>query len=126
MVGIGIDITPIERISAMQDKYGDKFLEKLLAVGEQGGNVETLAGLWAAKEAVAKALGTGYTGFGPTDICILRDALGAPSVDLRGEAAEVALSRGITTVKLSISHAAGLAVACAVALAESSVSQNKP
>lgn len=117
MIGIGIDITPIERISAMQDKYGDKFLDKLLAEGEQGGSVQTLAGLWAAKEAVAKALGTGYTGFGPTDICILRDSLGAPSVELRGEAADIALLRGVKTVKLSISHAAGLAVACAVALA---------
>lgn len=117
MIGIGIDITPVERISSMQDKYGDKFLDKLLAVGEQGGNVETLAGLWAAKEAVAKALGTGYSGFGPTDICILRDALGAPSVELRGKAKEIALLRGVTTVKLSISHAAGLAVACAIALA---------
>ncbi|MDP3487283.1 MAG: holo-ACP synthase [Bacillota bacterium] len=117
MIGIGIDITPLERISVMRDKYGDKFLDKLLAEGEQGGNVETLAGLWAAKEAVAKALGTGYNGFGPTDICILREALGAPSVELRGKAADIAMSRGITTVKLSISHAAGLAVACAVALA---------
>jgi len=116
VIGIGIDITPIERISGMREKYGDKFLEKLLAQGEQGGNAETLAGLWAAKEAVAKALGSGYNGFGPTDICISRDALGAPSVDLRGKAAEIALSRGITTVKLSISHAAGLAVACAVTL----------
>lgn len=115
MIGIGIDITPIERIAAMSEKYGNKFLSKVLAEGEQGGNIETLAGLWAAKEAVAKALGTGFAGFGPTDICIHRNHLGAPTVELRGIALEVASARGIQSVLVSISHAASVAVACAVA-----------
>lgn len=115
MLGLGIDITPIERISELRAKYPDKFIAKLLAPGEQGGSDETLAGLWAAKEAVAKALGTGYLGFGPTDIFVAHNDLGAPFVELRGAAQELAVSRGITTVFVSISHAGGVAVACAVA-----------
>jgi len=58
----------------------------------------------------------GFLGFGPTEICINRDELGAPTVELRGVANDVAFKRNVGNVMVSISHAAGVAVACAVAL----------
>lgn len=116
MLGIGIDITPVARIAGLEEKYKTKFREKILASSENPETVESLAGLWAAKEAVSKAMGTGLSGFGPTEIIIGRDALGAPTVTLVGQALEVARARGISRFMVSISHAGGMAVACAVAL----------
>lgn len=116
MLGIGIDITPIERIANLDAKYKAKFRQKMLAEGENPATVESLAGLWAAKEAVSKAMGTGLSGFGPTEIIIGRDELGAPTVTLVGKALETARARGIGRLMVSISHAGGMAVACAVAL----------
>lgn len=116
MRGLGIDITPIERIAGLDRAYPERFRSKVLAPGEVARTAESLAGLWAAKEAVSKALGTGFREFGPRDICIGHDAHGAPTVTLMGRAAQVACERGITHVKVSISHAGGMAVACAAAL----------
>jgi len=116
MLGIGIDITNVDRIAELSRRYGQRFTDKMLAEGESFGSMESLAGLWAAKEAVVKAMGTGYLGFGPPSVCIMPDAFGAPQVFLRGQAAELARQRGISRFLVTISHAGGLAVACAVAL----------
>jgi len=116
MLGLGIDITPIERIATLDGAYPERFRSKVLAPGEAPSSAESLAGLWAAKEAVSKALGTGFGEFGPRDIHIGYDPHGAPTVKLLGRAKQVAEARGITRVFVSISHAGGMAVACAVAL----------
>jgi len=116
MLGIGIDITSVGRIAELSSRYGHRFADKVLARGESCASMESLAGLWAAKEAVVKAMGTGYLGFGPQSICITPDSFGAPQVLLRGHAAELARQRGISRFMVTISHAGGLAVACAVAL----------
>ncbi|MBS3873056.1 MAG: holo-ACP synthase [Firmicutes bacterium] len=116
MLGIGIDITSVDRITALNSRYGQRFINKVLASGESFASMESLAGLWAAKEAVVKAMGTGYLGFGPQSICITPDSFGAPEVLLRGQAATLAEQRGISRFMVTISHAEGLAVACAVAL----------
>ncbi len=116
MLGLGIDITPVERIAALDRAYPDKFRSKVLAPSEMPRTVESLAGVWAAKEAVSKALGTGFSQFGPRDIRIGYDPHGAPTVTLAGEAEKVALARGITRILVSVSHAGGMAVACATAL----------
>lgn len=115
MRGIGIDITPVERIARLDRTYPARFRGRVLAPLEAPSSPESLAGLWAAKEAVSKALGTGFSEFGPRDIYISYDLHGAPRVTLMGRAAEVAETRGITQVLVSISHAGGMAVACAVA-----------
>ncbi len=115
MHGIGIDIVSVARIERIDTKY-KSFRVKILAEGEVAHSPESLAGLWAAKEAVVKALGTGFTGFGPKSIIISKDAAGGPVVRLVGAALEAAQSRGVCRVLVSISHSAGVAVACAVAL----------
>lgn len=115
MRGIGIDIVSVARIEELDKKYST-FRRKVLANDEEAPSVESLAGLWVAKEAVVKAMGTGFTGFGPSSVIIGRDSLGAPTVTLAEPALSVAEMRGISRIVVSISHAAGVAVACAVAL----------
>jgi holo-[acyl-carrier protein] synthase len=115
MIGIGIDIVSVSRVQELDDKYA-AFRNKVMAEGEEAESTESLAGLWAAKEAVVKSLGTGYAGFGPTSIIIGKDSLGAPEVTLRGRALEQARNKGISRILVSISHAAGVAVACAIAM----------
>jgi len=116
MLGIGIDITKVARIAELKDKYGPRFLAKVLGEGESASSAESLAGLWAAKEAVVKAMGTGYSGFGPSCIAITKDPFGALRVSLHGRADEIARARGIKGFHISIAHDGGLAVACAVAI----------
>jgi len=116
MLGIGIDITIVSRIADLKDKYGTRFLARVLGEGESAASVESLAGLWAAKEAVVKAMGTGYSGFGPRCIIVTKDSFGALKVSLHGRAAELARDRGIKSFHISIAHDGGLAVACAVAV----------
>jgi len=112
---IGIDIVKIERIA---DKItSPSFLKGIFAASEldyynnSGKRTETLAGFFAAKEAVAKALGTGVNGFKLTDIEVTHTDKGAPQVTLHGEAKK--LSRG-SKIHISISHDAGIAAAVAM------------
>ena len=119
MVGLGIDVVAVSRISDLDVRYGHRFRTKVLAPGETASSVETLAGLWAAKEAVVKAMGCGFHGFGPVSVAIHSDQSGAPKVRLLGVAAEIGAALNIGTIHVSISHDSGLAVACAVALRRS-------
>ncbi len=76
-----------------------------------GSRAETLAGMFCAKEAVAKALGTGFAGFRPSDIEILHTRAGAPYAELRGKAKEKFPTE---SVEISISHCKAYAVATAL------------
>lgn len=126
IIGTGVDIVEIERIDKVLGRHGDRFIERLLTAAEQdnwlgrGARLETLAGYWAAKEAVAKALGTGFMDFGFVDIIITHDPLGRPVVTLAEGAAALALRMGVTSVWLSISHSLTYAVATAIAEARTS------
>ena len=96
-------------------------LDRLFTAAEQqacGGAAARLAGRFAAKEAVAKALGTGIR-FPWTDIEITNDAAGRPLVTLHGQGAQTALKAAIVRVHVSISTAQELVVAHAVAEADS-------
>lgn len=121
ILGIGVDIIEIERIGKVLDQKGDRFIERLLTATEQeswlqrGARLDTLAGYWAAKEAVAKALGTGFVSFGFNEVVISHDALGRPLVGLTGGAQALAAQLGITNLWLSISHSRAYAVATAIA-----------
>ncbi|AEF93380.1 Holo-(acyl-carrier-protein) synthase [Desulfotomaculum nigrificans CO-1-SRB] len=116
--GIGTDIIEIERIELAISRGGQQFLDRVFTPREQeycGGKVHCLAGRFAAKEAILKALGTGLRGMRWTDIEILPNYLGKPEVKLSGPALEIAAEMDIAKILVSISHDRGRAVAFAVA-----------
>ncbi len=111
---IGTDIIQIRRIDTLLQRYGHKFKERYLSPEEivLAHRVETLAGFWAAKEAIAKALGCGI-GAHLTfhDIQLHKDARGAPFFTLSETAQK---THTVTSSSLSISHDGGFAIAVAV------------
>lgn len=122
IVGHGIDIAEVARIAAMRQDHGEKFLERCFTPAErayaEGGRRqdEHLAGRFAAKEAVLKALGTGWRdGIAWTDVEVVLLPTGQPVVRLHGKAAAIAQSMAVETWSLSISHTEAYAAASAIA-----------
>ncbi|MGL4362742.1 MAG: holo-ACP synthase [Cellulosilyticaceae bacterium] len=119
VVGIGTDIIEIERIdkAVLRTK---SFLNKVYTHKEQmlweskGKKVTFLAGNFAAKEAVSKALGTGFRTFGLCDVEILRDELGKPEVVLHGDAKKIFEQIGVSHIFVSISHCKHYATAMVI------------
>lgn len=113
IVGIGHDIIEMERVRKVLVK--SNFLARYFTSKETQDLEEVqLAGNFCVKEAVAKALGTGFRGFGPADIEVLRDALGKPVVYLYGGAKERANALGVSEIYASISDLKDLVSAIAV------------
>jgi holo-[acyl-carrier protein] synthase len=124
IVGHGIDLVEIRqierRLAAAQDEWvGGAFTEAEQAQADpEPHRAQYFAGRYAAKEAVAKALGTGFSGEVTWhDVEILRTETGAPTVNLSEGALEAAKALGITGWLLSISHVDAFAVASAIAVA---------
>jgi holo-[acyl-carrier protein] synthase len=113
---LGIDIIRISRIKASMERFGDRFTNRVLTPVESAyvrGRPETMAGRWAAKEAVSKVLGLGVRGIGWRDIEIERLPTGQPAVKLHGRAGRRAEQLGMGRVAISISHESEFAVAIA-------------
>ncbi len=113
---LGIDIIRVERIGASLARFGDRFLNRVLTPAERRyvrGRPETMAGRWAAKEAVSKVLGLGVRGIGWRDIEIERLPTGQPAVRLHGRAAARAEQLGMGRIAVSITHESDYAVAMA-------------
>ena len=127
--GIGIDLVDVARIVAANEKHGPAFASRFLTESERGycaaqaNPAKHQAARFAAKEAIAKALGTGIgRDCSWLDIEIVRSGTtGAPSVALSGAAAIFAARHKIACVHVSISHTADTAVAQAIAECEPSV-----
>jgi len=108
---IGTDITVVSRIEKSLEKFGEKFLNKFLNEEEMSlsRKVESVAGYWAAKEAIAKALGCGIGAeLSFHDIIIYKDEKKAPHFKLSSRAQEF---HKITNSSLSIAHDGGFAIA---------------
>ena len=113
---LGIDIIKVDRIRASLDRFGPRFTKRVLTDAEQRyvrGRPETMAGRWAAKEAVSKVLGLGVRGIGWRDIEIERMPTGQPAVRLHGRAAARAEQLGMERIAVSITHESDYAVAIA-------------
>ncbi|HLY24175.1 MAG TPA: holo-ACP synthase [bacterium] len=119
--GIGVDVVEVDRIRRATARWGDGFLSRVFTAGERRHagasrtSAERLAGRFAAKEAVMKALGLGWRRMAWREIEIEGDPLGRPVVRLTGRAAQVAADLGVQAWFVSISHTRDLAVAHAVA-----------
>ena len=117
-LAVGVDLVEIRRIAALVEQHGERFTGRVFTPGEVadcGGRAESLAARWAAKEAVAKALGTGIGAVGWQEIEVMRGESGCPAVILHGRAATLAVDRGLTRWALSLTHDGGLALAFVVA-----------
>jgi holo-[acyl-carrier protein] synthase len=118
----GVDLIEIERIGRAVERHGDRFLTRVFTAGEiiqSCGRLESLAGKFAAKEAAAKALGTGVwrNGIGWLDFEVRKDPeTGAPELDLHRAAAARARKMGLDHWSLSISHDRTHTVAFVVAI----------
>ncbi len=115
----GVDLIEIARIEAVLARQGKAWLDRIFTPAEQeycGKRAESLAGRWAAKEAVAKALGTGIGDVAWKEIEILGDEQNAPSLTLYGAAERRAKELGLTNWSVSISHNQSHSVAFVVAV----------
>jgi holo-[acyl-carrier protein] synthase len=113
---LGIDIIRIDRIRAALARFGERFSNRVLTPAERAyvrGRPQTMAGRWAAKEAISKVLGLGVRGIGWREIEIERLPTGQPAVHLHGRAAARAEQLGMGRIAVSISHEAEYAVAIA-------------
>jgi holo-[acyl-carrier protein] synthase len=118
----GVDLIETDRIRRAVERHGERFLQRVFTpteLAQSCGRFESLAGKFAAKEAAAKALGTGIWrhGIGWTDIEVFKDVKsGAPSLYLYGSAAARAGELGMGEWSLSISHDRTHAIAFVVAI----------
>jgi holo-[acyl-carrier protein] synthase len=114
VVGVGIDALEVDRMHVALTRT-PSLRERLFTPGEQAvATPARLAARFAAKEAVAKALGTGLRGFAWRDVEVVTDELGRPTVTLHGGAARRAAELGVTAVHLSLATTPVLALANAV------------
>ena len=122
----GIDLVDFPRIEDMVQRHGERFLNRVFTEAERAyaetnrNGIETLAGRFAAKEAVLKLIGTGWRGkIAWTDIEVVNNPKGQPEVRLDGEVERIARSLGIGEIAVSITHTANFAMASAIALVQS-------
>src|ERR1035438_2632286 len=121
IVGSGIDLVEIGRIQKSVDRFGDRFLNRVYTEAEKAyclrkrKGAESFAARFAAKEAGAKALGTGISfGVSWLEIEVVREPSGRPTLRFHGRAAQIAAGLGAARAALSITHTAALAMASVV------------
>ena len=120
ILGIGIDSIAIERIERSHQRFGQQFINRIFTneeyiLAQKKGTTRRLAMFFAAKEAISKALGTGFIGFGMKDIEVTYLASGKPEVVLHAGAKEMAQKLGVKQVHLSLTDDDGTAMAFAIA-----------
>ncbi len=124
-LSVGTDLVEVARVARVIARHGARFLRRVFTpaelaacgVDEPGAalRVESLAARWAAKEAAAKALGTGIGHVTWLEIEVLQNGDGCPSLRLHGRAGALAAEKGLTRWALSLAHDGGLALAFVVA-----------
>jgi len=121
IIGSGIDLVEIERIQHSMDRYGARFLNRVYTPAEQAyclskrRAAESFAARFAAKEAGAKALGTGIShGVSWLEIEVVRETSGRPNLHFHGRAAQIATRLGMVSASLSITHTGSLSAASVV------------
>lgn len=111
--GVGCDLVTISRISKCKDNFKKRYFseneQRLFA--QKGEDAKTIAANFAAKEAFAKALGTGIRGFSLCEVEVLRDGLGKPYINLLGKAKEIIGDGKTKNIFVSLSHEGDLALA---------------
>jgi holo-[acyl-carrier protein] synthase len=121
ILGTGIDLIEIDRIHRSIERFGARLLNRLYTPAEQAyclrkrKSAESFAARFAAKEAGAKALGTGISfGVSWLDIEVVRELSGRPTLRFHGRAAQIAARLGVARAAVSLTHTAKLAQASVV------------
>lgn len=123
-MSVGVDIVEVRRLQEALVARGNRFAQKIYTDREieqcerRRNRFQSYAARFAAKEAVAKLIGTGFAGFTPRDIEIVTQDSGKPIVLLHGKAKERARAAGIDQIEVSMSHVAAYAIAVAAAKRE--------
>lgn len=123
-VAVGIDIIEVERVRKVFEKHGERFLQRVFTPQEvlhSRGKIARLAGRFAAKEAISKALGTGLHGVAWREMEIVQLRSGRPTVRLHGNAKLRAEQLGLTAFDVSTADLAQFAIAIAVAVQTSNI-----
>jgi holo-[acyl-carrier protein] synthase len=122
VLGVGTDLIETKRVQDSIDRFGERFLERIFTAGEiaycsrKRNSAESFAARFAAKEAGAKALGTGISrGVSWKEFEVRRETSGRPTLHLSGRAAELAEAMGVRKIQLSLTHSRELAMAVVVA-----------
>jgi len=118
LIGTGVDLIEVERIAHSIERFGERFLRRVYTEDEiaycsrRRGSAESFAARFAAKEAGAKALGTGISrGVTWNEFQVTRNPGGRPVLELRGRAEGLARELGVRAISLSLTHSGGLAMA---------------
>lgn len=121
---VGLDLTPVPRVAAVLERFGERFLARVFNDGEihrrrhPRAFAEHVAGRFAAKEAAMKALGTGWRGVAFREIAVRRDGRGKPRLEFSGRAHTRARLLRVRETEVSITHTADLAAAVVVLVTE--------
>lgn len=126
IIGIGVDLVRVDRIRAIMERWHDRFLSRLYTEAERqycfrrASPYASLAGRFAVKEAILKALGVGWSrGVSWIDIEVLNDAAGRPIATVRGRLESLMQEAGVTAIHVSLAHDADYAMAEVVLTKES-------
>ena len=118
-VAVGIDIIEVDRVRRVYERHGERFLKRVFTereVQQCRGKATRLAGRFAAKEAISKALGTGLHGVSWREMEVVQLRSGRPTVRLHGNAKQRAELLGLTAFDVSIADLAQFSIAIAVAI----------
>lgn len=118
-VAVGIDIIEVERVRQAFERHGERFLQRVFTATEIQqcrGRATRLAGRFAAKEAISKALGTGMHGIGWRELEVVQLSSGRPSVRLHGNARRRAELLGLSAFDVSMADLQHFSIAIAVAI----------
>lgn len=113
ILGVGVDLVDLARFESKLVST-PALINRIFTETERDRPMQSLAGIWAAKEALIKALGDS-SGLRWHDVTVAKDSKGKPFLELSGATAEIATSKGISSWHLSISHDGGMACAFVVA-----------
>ena len=122
VLGLGVDLCEVPRVERAVSRHGDRFLSRVFRGGElrrprsSPGFAEHAAGLFAAKEAAMKALGTGLRGVAFREVAITRVPGGPPRLALYGRAAARAAALGVAAAHVTITHTREMAAAVVLLL----------
>jgi holo-[acyl-carrier protein] synthase len=122
---LGLDLTEVDRVAGVLERWGDRFVHRVFRPGELSwsrrhprARAEHVAGRFAAKEAAMKALGTGWRGLAFRDVEVGRDPRGKPTLSFHGRALDRSRELRVASTEVSITHTRTMAAAVVALLTE--------